>query len=263
MKKTLEKIKTRLNIHYRDLKNGVNNGINGIKRDVRNGIERGANGIEGAKKIVKEQPIPKKHPISVVSGIAAIVIFWSFILFAFALYPGGFNPLENWMSDLGNLVKNPNGAYFFNLGCIISGICLFFFFIGLYEWYIGGIRNKILTILTQFAGFISALSLMMIGFSPINYFKSHMFWALIFFTVSSFVSFFPSVALYKFKFTRNTAKFGFLVCAFNVFFRFFVTIPIFEWIAIFLSFSFILVIIYSMQKRVKRFRAVRNGNIVV
>lgn len=263
MKQTLNQFKKSFRRYFSGFKEGVNNGVNGIKREVRNGIEKGVNGIGEAKDFVKEQPIPKRIPISVVSGIAAIVIYWSFILFSFALYPGGFNPLVNWMSDLGDLLKNPNGAYFFNLGCIFAGIALFFFFIGLYEWYIGGKRNKIFTILTQCSGFVSSFSLFMIGISPINYFQSHMFWAATFFTSSAFTTFFPSIALYKFKFTRNTAKFGFFVSAVNIIFRFFITIPIFEWISVFLSFCFVLVIIYSMQKRVKRFRAVRKAKITV
>lgn len=240
-----------------------NKSYNGFKNGVNNGIERGVNGIEDAKDFVKEQPIPKRIPISVVSGIASAILYWSFVLFSFALYPGGFNPLINWMSDLGNITNNPQGAYFFNLGCMLAGISLFFFFVGLYEWYIGGKRNKIFTILTQCSGFVSAFSLFMIGLSPINYFQSHMFWAATFFTSSAFTTLFPSIALYKFKFTRNTAKFGFFVSAVNIIFRFFVTIPIFEWISVFLSFCFVLVIIFSMQKRVKRFRAVRKAEIVV
>ncbi len=257
------KIRQRLSKQFETLKQGVNNGVNGFKRELRNGLTRSANGIEGAKDFVKELPIPRRIPISVVSGIAATVVFWSFALFSFALYPGDYNPFVNWMSDLGCFACNPNGAYFFNLGSIFSGISLFFFFFGLYEWYLGGRRNKVFTILTQISGFISAFSMVMIGIYPLDIFEIHMTWAAALFTVSAFSTLFPAIALYKFKFTRNTAKFGFFVSAVNILFRFFVTIPIFEWVAIFLSFCFVLIIIVSMQKRVKKFRVIREAKIEV
>ena len=104
--------------------------------------------------VVKKLPIPRKWPISVVAGIAVIVIFWTFTLTAMSRYPKLYNPMINWMSNLGNSKLNPEGAFIYNLGCIITGIVMFLFFIGMYEWYIGGKRNRNLTIMTQICGFL-------------------------------------------------------------------------------------------------------------
>ncbi len=213
-------------------------------------------------KAVKLLPIPSKYPISVVSGVAAILIFWSFTLISLAYFPGGYNPFVNWMSDLGSSKLNPRGAIFFNVGCIISGIILFPFFIGLYEWYIGGRKNKRLTIMTQLSGFYCAFAMIMIGIFPKDFLIIHIIWAVSLFTVSVLTFIFPSVALYKYKFTRNVAKFGFFAAAINVVLWIFI-VPIIEWATILLSFLFIGVIVYSMQKRIEKLRLVRKQGVVL
>jgi len=209
---------------------------------------------------LKELPIPREIPISVVSGIAAFILFWIFILTAAYYYPG-YSPFNNWMSDLGSLEANPKGGFFFNLGCILTGSALIPFFLGLYEWYIGDRRNKILTILTQITGIYLAFSIIMIGLNPIDNLEVHGFWAINFFTVSIFVTLFPSLALYKYKFTRNVAIYGFFSTAVNIAFRFFIMMPIIEWSTILFSFSFIIVIIVSMQRRIKRLRVARKAHL--
>lgn len=219
--------------------------------------------VEKVTNALKEQPIPKRIPISVVSGLSSFIVYWTFILFSFALYPGVFNPFNQMMSDLGSFSQNPTGALFFSVGCILTGIAFFPFFIGLYEWYIGGLRNKILTILTQISGIFCAICIIMIGLVSIDNFYAHTFWAVNFFTASAFTTLFPSIALYKYKFTRNTAKFGFFASAVNLAFRFFLLVPIFEWLTIILSFIYIILIISSMQRRIKKFRTVRRAKIKV
>jgi hypothetical membrane protein len=221
-----------------------------------------SNSIHKAVDTLKELPIPREVPISVVSGVAAFVLFWVFTLTAAYFYPG-YSPFDNWMSDLGSLETNPQGGFFFNLGCILTGIALIPFFLGLYEWYIGGRRNMILTIATQFSGIYLAFSIIMIGLNPIDNLEVHGFWAINFFTVSIFVTLFPSLALYKYKFTRNVAIYGIFSTAVNVAFRFFIMMPIIEWSTILFSFSFIIVIITSMQRRIKRLRVVRKAKIKV
>lgn len=211
---------------------------------------------------VKSLPIPRKWPISVVSGIFVIIVFWTLVLTSIAFYPGIFNPFANWMSDLGSYSKNPNGYIYFNIGCIISGIAMFPFFIGLYEWYIGGRRNKILTMLTQVAGFYTALAMIMVGLYPNEYLEIHTFWSMSLFTITVLTFFFPSIALYKYKFTRNIARFGFIATIINLI-LWFCIIPIMEWITIVFSFCFIGIIITSMQRRIERLRFVREQKVVL
>jgi len=218
--------------------------------------------VDKVVKTLKSLPIPRKWPISVVSGIFVITIFWSFTIISILFFPMTYNPFVNWVSDLGSHSKNPNGSVFFNIGCIISGIAMFPFFAGLYEWYIGGRRNKILTILTQIAGFYTALAMIMIGVFPDDYLEIHIFWSMSLFIISVLTFFLPSYALYKFKFTRNIAIFGFIATIINLI-LWFCIIPLMEWITIIFSFCFIGIIITSMQRRIERLRFVREQKVVI
>ncbi|MFX0073050.1 MAG: hypothetical protein ACFFAO_18385 [Candidatus Hermodarchaeota archaeon] len=217
---------------------------------------------EKVKKIVNHFPIPRKWPISFVFGIVAIVIFWTFAFISMAHYPGVYNPFMNWMSDLGNVELNPEGAIYFNIGIMATGVSLVPFFIGLYEWYIGGKRNKRLTMMTQIAGFYCSFAMVMCGIYPENYFLIHIFWAMSLFIMTMFTFIFPSIALYKYKFTRNVAKFGFSAAAINLILWIFI-IPIMEWATILLSFFFIGVIVYSMKIRIERLRLVRKQGVIL
>jgi hypothetical protein len=84
------------------------------------------------------------YSLNALAGIMAFFIFTIFTLTSFALYPVSYNPLYDWLSNLGNIHFNPIGAYFFNWGCIISGLILIPFFAGLYAWKPQEIWSKIL-----------------------------------------------------------------------------------------------------------------------
>ena len=201
---------------------------------------------------------PLKWPLSLITGIPAIVIFWIFTLISISLFPG-YNPMNNWMSDLGSSILNPKGAIFFNIGCVITGIFLFPFYLGLFEFYIGGKKNKRLTILTQLAGFTAAFTIIMIGLFPLDYYPVlHGIWASILFCTTVIAFLLPSIALYKYDFTRTLAKYGFIATIVNIlFFVFF--FPIFEWLTILFAFGFIALIIESLNKQIDKLRFVRKN----
>ena len=201
---------------------------------------------------------PLKWPLSFITGLSAIVIFWSFTLISISFFPG-YNPMNNWMSDLGSNSLNPKGAIFFNIGCIITGIFLFPFYIGLFEFYIGGRKNKRLTMLTQLAGITAAFTIIMIGLFPLDrYPLLHGIWASVLFCVTLLAFFLPSLALYKYDFTRTLAKYGFVATAVNILLFVFI-FPIFEWITILFAFGFIALIIESLNKRIDKLRFVRKN----
>jgi hypothetical protein len=207
----------------------------------------------------KSFPIPKKYPLSLVFGALVISIYWIFIIISASFFVG-LNPFVNWMSNLGNTSMNPNGAIYFNLGCIIAGFLLFPFFIGLYEWYIGSKKNKNLTIGTQIAGFFSAFSLIMIGVFSEDTFILHIIWATTLFSVNNLTLILPAIALYQFNFTRNIAKFAIIATIVNITYIL-TTWPIIEWATIFMSFGFIAVLIHNMRKRLDKFRFARKSGI--
>jgi hypothetical membrane protein len=61
------------------------------------------------------------------SGAIAIAVFIAFNLISFYLYPFSYNPARNWLSDLGDPLKNPAGWTIYNLGNVIAGIFLIIF----------------------------------------------------------------------------------------------------------------------------------------
>ena len=215
---------------------------------------------ERVKSILLGFPIPKKIPLSVAFGTAVITVFWVFVIISMSLFDGIYNPFVNWMSDLGSSVLNPRGAIFFNIGCIVSGILLFPFFAGLYEWYIGSDRNKKLTKATQVAGFFSAFFMMMIGVFSEDTIELHMTFAVLLFTVNTLTLVLPAMALYQFSFTKNIAKFAYLVLAINLILFVLIT-PIVEWVTITTSFMFIALLIQNMNKRIDKYRFVRKSGI--
>ena len=103
-----------------------------------------------------------KWPISSFAGIAVIVLYCVFTFSSWALYPTAYNPVANWLSDLGNSTNNPNGAILYNLGCILTGIALFPFFVGFYKWYTEEKHRRTSIVVTQIVGCLAALSLIMI-----------------------------------------------------------------------------------------------------
>ena len=214
------------------------------------------------KQVYEKFPIPRKWPISLVFGSVVIAVFWTSIIISMAHFEGIYNPFINWMSNLGNSSMNPDGAIYFNIGCIIAGSLLFPFFIGLYEWYIGSKRNKKLTMATQAAGFFSAFSMIMIGVFSEDTFILHIIWASTLFAVNTLTLILPAIALYQFQFTRNIAKFAIVATIINVFYL--VTVwPIIEWATIFMSFAFIAVLIHNMRKRLDKFRFARKSGIEI
>ena len=215
---------------------------------------------ERVKSIFTEFPIPKKIPLSVFFGVLVVVIFWTFAIISITQYEGIYNPFIHYMSHLGNSVLNPKGAIFFNLGCIISGSLLFPFFIGLYEWYIGGNRNKKLTQGTQIAGFFSAFGMIMIGVFTEDTIVLHVIFAVFLFFVNIFTLLLPALALYQFSFTKKIAKFAYIAVGINITLMF-VFIPIIEWVTISISFSFILLLIQNMNKRIDKYRFIRKSGI--
>jgi len=60
-----------------------------------------------------------------VAGVLVILFYCAFTLTSIALFPRPVNPLNDWLSDLGNSSYSPRGAIFYNTGCVLTGIALF------------------------------------------------------------------------------------------------------------------------------------------
>ena len=85
------------------------------------------------------------------------------------------------LSDLGNIIFNPRGAIFYNLGLIFTGVIIFLFFIGINDFIDEFINRKYFKLI-QGLGYFTAISLALIGVFPENApFGLHGLWSLIFF----------------------------------------------------------------------------------
>jgi hypothetical membrane protein len=69
-----------------------------------------------------------KFSISSISGMTGLALYLVFSAVAFSFYPSSFDPMNNWLSDLGNNLLNPGGAIFYRLTGILSGTALLVFF---------------------------------------------------------------------------------------------------------------------------------------
>jgi len=69
------------------------------------------------------------------AGLLTVLAFINFAWFSMTLFPGTFTPFTHQFSDLGIKLLNPRGAIYYQLALILSGIGLYFFFLGLKVWY--------------------------------------------------------------------------------------------------------------------------------
>lgn len=188
-----------------------------------------------------------KWPISCISGILVIAFYCIFTFTSLALYPPPFSPIDNWLSDLGNSSFNPNGAIFYNLGCILTGISLFPFFIGLYKWYREEIWHKILVIATQIVGCCAAFSLIMIGVFSEDFIEPHIFWSEVFFRLNLLVLIIAAIALFFHSdFIKLIGIYGIIVAIINLLFVYVIGTPLLEWFTVFTALGFVGLIVYNM-----------------
>lgn len=160
-----------------------------------------------------------KWPVGAIAGIAAIVIFCICTVTAVVLYPGPYNPLYAWLSNLGNVNLNPRGAFFFNTANVLAGILLIPFFLGLFIWYDPLRWRKALLILGQAVGILGSVALIFIGIYPETRIPEHLIAADLFFSSLVVFLLILNLALLTHpRFMRWVGWYGFLVVAMNLVF---------------------------------------------
>jgi hypothetical membrane protein len=190
-----------------------------------------------------------KWPISRIAGVAAIVFYCVFTFTSLTLYPTPYSPIDNWLSDLGNSKYNPSGAIFYNVGCVLTGLALFPFFIGLYKWHTTEAWRKVSLITTQTVGCLSAFSLIMVGIFSEDYITQHVFWSSAFFVLNLVVLILVGISLYTHPaYVKLIAYYGFIVAAVNLVFVLVYDTPIFEWFTVFTALSYVGLLVYNMLK---------------
>ncbi len=169
------------------------------------------------------------------AGCAAAIVYALMTAAAYFMYPTSFDPLHNWLSDLGNPIANPKGAIFYDLGCIMTATLLAFFNVGLRIWRTDNRRKNGLLAIAQIAGLVSSASLILSAIYTIGVFPAvHSFMSMMIFVGFTFFFSFSSASLLSHPhFRKPLAFFGLACAAINfVFGVFFNNVQLGEWIAV-------------------------------
>lgn len=110
-----------------------------------------------------------KKQFSFISSISILLVYCVFTFLALSRFRGPFSLVHNWLSDLGSPVLNPEGFYFYNLGIVLSGILLFFFFWSLNIWKMpDNKRQNIMLLLANIFGSLGGISMILSAVFPIH-----------------------------------------------------------------------------------------------
>ena len=188
-----------------------------------------------------------KWAVLPIAGILVILFYCAFTLTSIVLFPRPVSPMNDWLSDLGNSSYNPQGAIFYNVGCVLTGLALFPFFAGLYYWYTDEKWRKSLIMITQAVGFIAAFALMMIGVFSEDAGAIHHLWSLAFFIFNLLVLILANVSLTTHrKFIRPIGYYGLIVAVINLLFVGLAYTSILEWFTVFTALGYVAFLSYNV-----------------
>jgi len=190
-----------------------------------------------------------RWPILCPAGIAVIIFYCVFTFTSLALFPRPYSPVNNWLSDLGNSSFSPNGAVFFNIGCVLTGLALFAFYAGFHSWYTREYWRRCLLIATQAVGFCSALALVMIGVFSEDYPAQHSFWSQVFFVLNLAVLLLANTSLITHPdFIKPVGYYGYAVAAINLTLVLISTTPLIEWLTVSTALAYAGLLVYNTFK---------------
>jgi hypothetical membrane protein len=110
-------------------------------------------------------------------GVTAIACYLVGSLAAWGFYPRAFSPATSWLSQLGDHARNPNGAVFYNAGCIATATALLMFIAGLSSLRTNSRPRDRLVTASQFVGLLSAFCLIMLAVYSEDQLRRHMIYS--------------------------------------------------------------------------------------
>jgi hypothetical membrane protein len=121
---------------------------------------------------------------AVIPAAAAAGVYLLGAAVAYRSFPHEFSPWNNnWLSDLGNRVLNPAGAWAYRLGCFLAGGLMIALYVSLTAWHrTAPRRQKVLVAASQLLGGTAAIALVMTAAYPEDMFRPHQFWSQILFS---------------------------------------------------------------------------------
>ena len=176
-----------------------------------------------------------------IAGILVVLCYLMFAILAFTQYPLPFSPINNWLSDLGNVRVNIHGAIFYNMGIIATALWLMLFFLGLSNWRIEKKRIQIIMLLLlQAFGLLGSFCMIMSAISPINHLKEHSFWSTsLYILLSTSFAFSVAALRYHQKVSRWLLILGLSTPLIVILTSFLQTVYVLEWITVLLFLSYV------------------------
>ncbi len=189
-------------------------------------------------------------PLGTISGTLVILIYCAFTFISWGFYPDPYGPSTHYLSRLGNFNYNPFGAYFYNWGCILTGVALVPFFVGLRDWYAEcRFGAKYVLMIGQFVGLMSAVALVMIGVYSENLGEPHMQASTLFFELNFFTLIIISLPLLVHpRFSKPTALYGLVITILSLIFAIYIGGPLVEWFTVFSALVFVGLVSYHTLK---------------
>lgn len=113
-----------------------------------------------------------------VGSALAVLCYLTLSLLAFVRYPLHYSPLRNWLSDLGDRNVSPSGAFFYNAGIVLTGLCLVLFYLGLSAWKLEGNRpQQVMLLVAQCCGIVGVAAMIMSAMYSIDQPAAHSAWS--------------------------------------------------------------------------------------
>ncbi len=188
----------------------------------------------------------RKWPIIAISGLFVVLLYCIFTLVSWGLYPDSYGPMTHYLSRLGNFNFSPLGAYFYNLGCIVTGIALIPFFLSFKIWYTERKLQVIVLVLGQLVGVFSAVALILIGVFSEDQGAPHLTASSTFFILNFIVLILVNLALiWHPEFIKPIALYGIAIDLLSLGLEFSIGGPIVEWFTVFGALVFVALISYN------------------
>lgn len=193
----------------------------------------------------------RSWPIATLSGIFVIVLYCAFTFTSWVFYPDSYGPVTHYLSRLGNFNYSPIGAYLYNWGCILTGVALVPFFIGLKDWYNQGkLAAKYVLVIGQLVGLFAAVALVMIGVFSEDLGEPYMLASTIFFELNFVTLILISLPLLIHpQFSKPTALYSLGVTILSLIFAVYIGGPLVEWFTVFSALVFVGLVSYYTLKR--------------
>lgn len=192
----------------------------------------------------------KNMPLATIGGFMVILLFCIFTLASAVRYPGAFSPMDNWLSDLGTMKKNPAGYIYFNVGCILAGVCTLFLVSGMGAWRVQ--ERKLLFEAGRALGALSAFTLMLIGAFDENT-AYHTMLSIAFFLLLGLFLVFTNISLWKHPaYKRWIGYYAIIAVLIDAIlaltFVVYEHAPIWEWLSVFGALAWVGMLAYNMRE---------------